>query len=280
MNFGYLLIISKNDNIDYLKMAYALALSIKNTQKLGFDQIALVTDDPDSVKKLKSPWVFDRIITWDKETGWDGRSWMDELTPWDYTVCLDVDMLFFQDHSHVIEYFIKQDVDLFLPSSAYTYRSELIISDHYRKTFTANELPNLYSFFTFFKKYSKMSDQFFNLGRHIIKSPIEFSNLFLSKNKPKVVGTDEAFSLSSKLLDIDGLITYHTDFLKIVHLKPMIQNWPWPAENVFDHVGFYFDRNGNVKIGNFQQNNILHYVDKKIITDEHISVLENIAWKK
>jgi hypothetical protein len=280
MTFGYLLVIAKHDSIDYLKMAYALALSIKNTQKPGYDQVALVTDDIDAVNKLTSPWVFDKVIKWNQETGWNGRSWMDKLSPWDYTVCLDVDMLFFRDYSHLIKNFIDNEVDLFMPSTAYTYRNEVIVSDYYRKTFTANNLPNVYSFFTFFKKNSKVVDQFFSLGRYIIKYPIEFSNTFLSNRKPRIVGTDEAFALSAKILDIDGVVTYSINVPKIVHLKPMIQNWPWPADTVFDHVGFYFDRSGNAKIGNFQQTDILHYVDKGLITDEHISILEEIAWKK
>jgi hypothetical protein len=95
MNFGYLLIVSSNKSVDYLKMAYALALSIKNTQKSGFDKVALVTDNVESVSKLLSPWVFDHVIESTDHKGWDGRSWMDQLSPWDYTVCLDVDMLFF-----------------------------------------------------------------------------------------------------------------------------------------------------------------------------------------
>jgi hypothetical protein len=280
MNFGYLLIISENDSVDYLKMAYALALSIKNTQELGYDKVALVTDNIDAVKNLKSPWVFDHIIEWNQEKGWNGRSWMDKLSPFDYTVCLDVDMLFFNNHSYGIKELMREDRELCLPSKVYTYRNELVNSDFYRKTFTMNLLPNLYSFFTFFKKDSLMSQDFFELGRHIIKNPVEFSNLFLSKYKPKIVGTDEAFALSAKILGIDEIIGMSTEFPRVVHLKPMIQNWPWPADNVFDHVGFYFDKKATVKIGCFQQENILHYVDKQIITDEYISNLEVIAWKK
>ena len=94
MNFGYLLIVAEHDTIDYLSMAYALALSIKNTQKPGYDKVALVIDNKHKVEKLKSPWVFDHVIEWDQETFWDGRSWMDQLTPFDHTVCLDADMLF------------------------------------------------------------------------------------------------------------------------------------------------------------------------------------------
>ena len=33
MNFGYLIFVAAHPDIDYLKLAYALALSIKNTQK-------------------------------------------------------------------------------------------------------------------------------------------------------------------------------------------------------------------------------------------------------
>lgn len=279
MTFGYLIVISKNDTVDYLKLAYALALSIKNTQREGFDKVALITDDVQSVKKLKSPWVFDRVIKWDQETHWDGRSWMDKLSPWDHTVCLDADMLFFRDYSHWVEYFIENS-ELYVPNKSYTYRGEVVKDNYYRKTFIHNNLPNLYSFYTFFKKDSEMADEFFSLGRYILKNPSEFKNEFLGNYRPKVVGTDEAFSLAAKILDIDNDISYDLEFPKVVHLKPMIQNWPWPADTVSDHVGFYFDLQAKLKIGNYQQQDILHYNEKDFVTDEVISILEEIAWKK
>lgn len=275
MNFGYLLITSKDQNVDYNKLAYALALSIKNTQKEGFDRVCLITDDLKSIEKFKSPWVFDHIIEKTGYRGWEGRSYMDELTPFDYTVCLDVDMLFLNDCSHWVEYFIK-NVDLFIPNKVFTYRNELVINDYYRKTFTENKLPNLYSLYTFFKKDSEIVKEFFNLQRSIFSNPIEYSNLFLKEHKPKVIGTDEAFSLTNKILDLHFA---DLNFPKIVHMKGQIQNWPWPAEDWTDHVGFYFNKMG-LKIGNFQQKDLIHYVDKNIVTDEVISVLEEVAWKK
>ena len=51
MNFGYLIFVAAHPDIDYLKLAYALALSIKNTQKQGYDKVALVIND----KSAKSP---------------------------------------------------------------------------------------------------------------------------------------------------------------------------------------------------------------------------------
>lgn len=279
MNFGYLIVVSTSTEVDYTQLAYALALSIKNTQKPGYDKVALVIDDPHQITRFNSPWVFDHIIPWDKETYWDGRSWMDQLSPFDETVCLDADMLFLRDYSHWVDYFVE-NAELYVANKAYTYRGELVTSDEYRRTFTKNNLPDLYSMYTFFKKDSELANEFFTLGRYILKNPKEFSNLFLSANKPKVVGTDEAFALSSKLLDITDEIAYKLEFPRLVHMKPMVQNWPWPADSVSDHVGFYLNKKGQLKIGNYQQSDIVHYVEKDKINTEMINILEEIAWKK
>ena len=167
-----------------------------------------------------------------------------------------------------------------MANSAYTYRGQLVTNRSYIKCFDKNNLPNLYSMWTYFKKQSTTSKDFFDLGRYIIKNPIEFSNLFLSEYKPKILGTDEAFALSAKILGIEDDISYSLEFPKIVHMKPMIQNWPWPADKWSDHVGLYIDKQGRIKIGNYQQYNIVHYVEKDKITDEIISILEDIAWKQ
>lgn len=279
MNFGYLIMVSTSKTADYLKLAYALALSIKNTQKPGYDKVALVIDNKKAVDDLTSSWVFDEVIEWNQETFWDGRSWMDKLSPWKNTVCLDADMIFLRDYSHWIDYFIS-NCELYVANKSFTYRGEVVTNDFYRKAFVKNDLPNLYSFFTFFKKDSELATEFFTLGRYILKNPVEFSNTFLSNYKPKIVGTDEAFALSAKILDIDNIIAYPLEFPKVVHLKGQIQNWPWSADIVTNHVGFYLNKIGNLKIGNFQQYDIVHYVEKDLITDEALNILEEIAWKK
>ena len=279
MKFGYLLVVAENEFVDYLQLAYALAISIKNTQKSGFNQVALVINDKQKLKDLNSSWVFDHVIEWNQETFWDGRSWMDHLTPFEYTVCLDVDMLFMRDYSHWVEYFIENS-ELYVANKSYTYRGEIAVDHHYRKTFIKNDLPHLYSMYTFFKKDSEVVKEFFDLGRYIIKNPIEFSNIFLSDHKPRVVGTDESFALAAKILDITDDIAYPLEFPRVVHMKPMIQNWPWPADCWSDHVGFYLNQKGKLKIGNYQQHDIVHYVEKDKINKEMINILEEVLWKK
>jgi hypothetical protein len=277
-NFGYLIIINDdNSEVDYTKLAYSLAISIKTTQKEGYDQIALVTNKPEKVEELNSPWVFNHVITQELEPGWDGRSRMDLYTPFDNTVCLDADMLFSRDYSHWVDYFIENS-ELYIPATAYTYRGKKITGDFYRKAFVANDLPNLYSFYTFFKKDSELAKEFFTLNRYIIRYNTEFSNTYLDKFKPKVLGTDEAFALSASLLGIEDQISYPLEFPRVVHMKPMIQDWPWPADSWTDHIGFYFNKNNQIKLGNSIQHDILHYVDKTIITDEIISLQEERLW--
>ena len=278
MNFGYLIVVATSAEHNYAQLAYALALSIKNTQKPGYDKVALVIDDKSQIENFNSPWVFDEIIEWDKKGHWDGRSYMDELSPWEHTVCLDADMLFFRDYSHWIDYFIKNS-ELYIANTAYTYRGELVTSDIYRRTFTKNSLPNLYSFFTFFKKDSILAAEFFMLQRSIMDNPNEYINMFLKKHTPKVIGTDEAFSIAAKILDITDEIAYPMQFPRVVHLKGGVQNWPWPANKATDHVGYYLNDKGKLKIGSYQQNDIVHYVEKDKVTLETINVLEELVWK-
>lgn len=278
MNFGYLIVVAQHEEIDYLKLAYALALSIKTTQKPGYEKIALVIDTKEKLKNLLSPWVFDHVIEWNQEIFWDCRSWMYDLSPWEHTVCLDADMLFFTDYSHWIDFFIE-NTDLYIANKSFTYRGEQVTSDEYRKTFTANDLPNLYSFYTFFKKPSDKNKEFFELSKIITKNPKEFSNLFLNEYKPRIVGTDEVFALSAKLLGLRGDIDFPLEFPRVVHMKPMIQNFPWPANKWSDHLGFYFTENCELKIGNYYQHDIVHYVEKDKVTDEIINLLEEKIWK-
>lgn len=279
MNFGYLIFVATHESVDYAQLAYALALSIKNTQKEGYDKVALVIDDPKKLERFTSTWVFDHVIEWNKETFWDGRSWMDQLTPFEHTVCLDADMLFLRDYSHWIDYFIENS-ELYVANKSYTYRGEEVFDEYYRRAFIKNKLPNLYSFWTFFKKDSELAKEFFTLARYIMKNPKEFSNTFLTEYKPRVVGTDESLALAADILGIENDIAYDLAFPRVVHMKPMIQNWPWPATTWSDHVGFYLNRKGELKIGNYQQHDIVHYVEKDKITPEVINILEEIAWKQ
>ena len=270
-NFGYLIIISKHQKYRYDLMAILLAQSIKRTQKLGYDKVALVTDDKDKMPWLKGMPYFDQVIFWDKKSHWDGRSWMDELSPWQHTVCLDTDMIFFRDTSHWIDYFIRE-TDLYIANKVLQYNGNEMTDDFCRKTFTKNKLPMLYSAYTFFSKSSKVAE-FFQLSREIILNPNEFKNFFLTKQIPEVVGTDEAFALAAKILDIEDQIAYPLEFPRFTHLKAVLQDGIKNG-SVQQDLGYYFDEH-NFKIGIFNQIDILHYSDKDLDVGSLIQLYQN-----
>ena len=50
--------------------------------------------------------------------------------------------------------FLK-NYELFFVSNVRNFRNEIVTSRHYRKTFDANNLPDLYSAIHYFKKWTK-----------------------------------------------------------------------------------------------------------------------------
>jgi hypothetical protein len=275
-DFGYLVVISKSSTNEYLSMAYLLALSIKATQKQGYDKVALITDDKETIPVISSSPVFNQVIFWDKKQHWDGRSYMDQLSPWRYTVCLDADMLMVRDTSHWIDYFINSNTEIYVTNKVKTFRDDIVTDNFYRQTYEKNQLPILYSAYTFFDKTSLIVEKFFNMGRYIIDYPTEFKNYFLDKDIPEVVGTDEAFSLAAKILDLEDTISYDLEFPRFVHLKPRIQGFKTNVQKMGKEVGYYFDKLNRFKIGSFNQTDIIHYSQKDLFTQDMISNYHNI----
>ena len=102
MSRGFVLLAQNTPTVDYVKQAYALALSIKVSQKTVSD-VTLITNDEvhDRYKK-----AFDKIIPipfnddaidskWKTENRWK----IFHASPYDETIVLDTDMLMLEDIS-------------------------------------------------------------------------------------------------------------------------------------------------------------------------------------
>ena len=63
-------------------------------------------------------------------------------------------------------------------------------------------------------------------------------------------------------------------------MKSEIQGWPVSVNKFTDYANVYFYKSAKLKLENFLQTDIIHYVDKKLMTDEYISILEEVLWKK
>jgi len=183
------------------------------------------------------------------------------------------------DYSHWIDK-LREFTDLYVTKGAYNFRGDKIKSDFYRRMFTKNDLPDLYSAFTFFKKDSEISREFFKMVRYITKYPKEFKNLMIDQDVGSPIGTDEAFALSSKILGITDEISFDLGFPRIVHMKSNVQDANLVDENWTRYLKFFLNREAQLKIGNYSQTDIVHYVNKSVITMDDINTYNRINRKR
>jgi hypothetical protein len=269
---------AQNSAHDYIRMAYALALSLKATQ-IDNPYLAIgVTPGYKVPKKYK--WAFDEIIEipwgdnaadadWKLQNEWKAY----HMTPYRETIKLDCDMLFLQNIDSWWEMLSKQDV--FAATTALTFRGEIVTSDFYRKTFTANKLPNVYTAFMYFK-YSDLAQELFEMAEIIYYNWQKFFFEFLEEPRPKEVSTDVVFALAMRLIGREDDCVGVGQFPNFVHMKSKLQNWDDSkvSEEWTKHIGVYFTDDLELKIGRYRQLSPLHYHDKSFLTDEIIESYE------
>jgi hypothetical protein len=283
MSRGYLCIAQNNKHVDYLTQAYALALSLRLTQRNVSDISVCV--DPETKSKItnKHRQVFDHIIDipWSddaKNSEWKIQNKWKYLymTPYEETVILDTDMIFPVDVSYWWEFLTQRDV--WATTNVRTYRGEIVTSDYYRKFFVANNLPNVYTAFFYFKK-SELASELFAMIRLIFQNWQRFFHKYMPAGKPEHLSGDVAFALAMQILGIESECTMNhlTNAPTFVHMKSHIQNFSDTVinEDWTQTVPTYFKRCSEFKIGNFQQLLPFHYVEKSWMSTQLLEKIEN-----
>ena len=272
----------------YQRFAYGLALSLLLTQPKGRNQLAIGVTKEEKTQvhgKLRELIGPENIIeipwkdhasksTWKLENEWKSIY----MTPFDHTVKLDADMLFLSDKSYWFDSF--KGSDLVFATTAKTYRGETVTSDYYRKTFTENNLPNVYSAYFYFNK-SDRAFEFFKLSELIFNNWEKFFEEHLKpEHRPKFVSTDVVFAIAAKILNVEeaNINRSLSDNLPtFVHMKSRLQNWPedhMMNEDWSKMMPIYFNKECQLKVGNFLQTLPFHYFIKDFLTDEIISTME------
>ncbi len=282
MTRGYILIAQNTNDVNYLRLAYALALSIKTTQREN--SICLCVDDRTSDNLLEEhDKIFDYIldIPWidnAKDSEWkiENKWKYINMSPYDETIILDTDQLFVESVDHWWDMLAASDHDVLLCTNPRTFRDQHITSDFYRKKFTSCDLPDVYSNFTYFNK-SEMSYKFFNLVENIILNWKLYYDEFLNDDGQDWVSADVAYALAAKILGSDKFISDQS-FPSFVHMKSYVQNIKdknispkWQntlSSNVSDDL--------KITVQNFSQTLPFHYVEKDWLTDEIIRKYEDV----
>ena len=264
------LTIAQNGTHDYVRMAYALAMSLKLSQK-KHGRLSIIANKgeeiPDRYKR-----AFDHIIYIDKtDSEWkvDNKWQYFWLTPYDETIVLDTDMLFFHDISEWWNYLGLYN-NLEFTTEIYNFKKEIIVSDYYRKTFTNNHLPNLYTALFYFNK-SQDVEEYFKLVKEMFFNWQEFYNKFL-QDPPKHLSGDVIYALAAKTM-------YNRKWknhLKFVHMRGRLQHpnivndWNKYLQSFFTK----YQNNIGLKINNYNQVYPFHYIKKNFLNDEVIELYE------
>ena len=277
---GYLILSQNTIKDDYNRLAYGLALSIKNSQTTNA-RVCLATDTP--VKDLPGKYrsVFDHTVDipwidaaadskWKIENKWKYYY----MSPFDETIILDADMVFPTDISHWWDILAKKDV--WITDKPRTFKGDIITSTKYRNAFVTNNLPNVYTAFMYFKK-TELSAELFKMTEIIFNNWERFYYDYMDENRPKMLSGDVAYALAIKLLGIENECFGKSEYLpSFVHMKAHLQgiDEKYITEDWTKHIPTYFAEDGKFKIGNYEQSLPFHYHIKEWLTDDIIRILE------
>ena len=276
MSNGVCLVAQNNSSTDYVRQAYALALSI--VAKSPKQTVSLITNDPVSDKYKK---VFDQIIPipWDdnaSKTDWkiENRWKVYHATPYRNTIVFDVDMLVLEDLDIYWKQLQKNNVDhdILFTTQVVNYRNEVVTNRYYRRTFDANGLPNLYSGMYYFKK-CETTKKFFELLKTVMWNWEAFYKISLTKSEQKWCSFDVTAAIVAKLLDRQHTIGDNNNVLGFTHMKPRLQNIDIGGKWT-DTLFVDFNSNLDLIVGGTKQSGIFHYVEGEFLTDEILSILE------
>lgn len=259
---GYVVIAQNTPDVNYVEMAYVLALSIKLTQPHSTN-VCLITDEepPSHIAAMFDEIVYfpeddtDRDSSWRIENKWQYFN----LSPYYESFILDVDMLFLSDVSH---WWVEcWGPDMVPTLDVLTYRGETVSSTYYRKVFELNNLQNIYTGVYYFKK-SDLCQVFFDTTKLIFQNWEEWYQRLLPKATPTHVSADVVYALA---WDVMGL-TASSKGLTFTHMKSKVQNWGRPQPDDWTKaIPWYYGTDSDLFIGNYHQMGVLHYVQKDFI---------------
>ena len=268
-----IVLIAQNSEYDYVEQACALAMSIRATNDT---KVCLLTNDTvpsryvdlfDVIKEI--PWEDDsKDMSWKVANRWK----LYHASPYDETIVMDTDMLVLQNLDSWWKFLSNYEV--FYTSKVYTYRGDEVNDTYYRKTYIANNLPNVYAGFHYFKKCD-FAKEFYTMLELVMNNWQLFYGKYASKEYQNWLSVDTSTAIVTKILDCEDRITNKkVSFPSFTHMKPRIQGWYNPSETWRSRVGAYLTDDLQLKIGNHQQQGIFHYTEKEFLDQSKIQKYE------
>ena len=184
--------------------------------------------------------------------GWNNDWQMFHVSPYRQTIKLEADMLCVSPFDHWWTMFETRDV--VISQGARDFYGNPARSRAYRKTFDANNLPDVYNAITYWR-VSTTARTFFQLVRDIFQNWTEYKKLL--KFAEEEASTDLVYAMVAKIMGTET-VTLPVDMgPTIVHMKQHINNLQgpdWTQELVWEHTP--------LRINTVAQQGMFHYYVK------------------
>jgi hypothetical protein len=278
MSKGFLVIAENSKLTNYVEQAYALALSIKMSQKETIN-ISLVTNNKVPKKIAK---VFDQIITipWterqeESRYAVENRWKLFHVSPYNETIVLDADMLMLEDISDWWSY--CSNFDLKFCNRVKNYKLEPILQDTFhRKAFNENGLTNPYFALHYFKK-SEQALSFYKVLEFVCNNWEWCYNKFAPVAYQDWLSMDLASAIAIEITGYHEAVIDSCSPLDFVHMKLPLQGWELTMASWQDTVPLVLNSRGELIVGNIKQTKLFHYVEKNFISKKILSRLEELS---
>lgn len=279
---GFLVFAQNNKSSNYVRMAYALAMSLKATQHEVRHLAIAVTSKNDVPEEMA--WAFDEIIEipWHDDSRYDEWKLKNEwkafhITPYYETIKLDADMLFFSDISDWWSLLDQNDVCIC--KDVRTYKGDIANTHYYRKTFIYNQIYSAYSAFTYFKANYE-GYKFFRLIQYLFRHWNDIGYQYFRISPQVKPTTDVVFGLATTMLGKENIYCPKTDIPTFVHMKTMCQGWyskQAKDDEWIKYVPHHFTPDLELYINNYKQTLPVHYHAKTFLSDDIIKKYENVV---
>ena len=272
---GFMTIAQNTVDVDYLRLAYVQAMSIKLTMPGSLYAVAVDKNTLEQVTEQHHR-VFDYVITIENDLA-ENETWKLSnewqafyLTPFKETIKLESDIVFTRSIAHWWTAFRLKNI--VLSTGCRDYKQELSTSREYRKLFDDNELPDTYNGLMYFR-YSKEAAEFFTLAKQLFKNWAHIRDKVLLNCRDDNPTTDVVYALAARIIGVEQCTLPDADFINFVHMKPAINNfsqqmqWNELVVSEFDVP--------MLRINNINQYHPVHYHDKEWVTPKIIKEYED-----
>ena len=266
---GFVIVAQNSDACNYVQQAHALALSIKRTQSVT-TSVTLISDAKSLSASCNLLNVFDFVIELSEDkalaSDWkiENRTEVFRLSPYQRTIVLDADMIFLSDYASWWEI----NADVTFCDTVLRYDRSISSSDFYRKTFTANKLPNFYSALFYFEK-TESAKKFFDDAEYIVNNWQEVYFTLLDHTRPKHLSMDVVYSIAAKINNV-----LPDRRLKFVHGKTNTLRYTESTLSWDTFFQTYFTDSAELYLNNYKIKEPFHYHLNHWLTDEILSRIE------